>query len=320
MNDKEIKELIRNSHWTNNEPKISIKKADGKIYEIGITENTLKNYISYISKWKEIFEGIIKEIKDYVSNDKYSDSKYKEKIRCEISKLEEIKFESLQNNEDANIQNGAQRISSPKYLNIKSGTLLYRYTDDYTNHMYANPNPQTYGRFTDPESKLRPFYLAFDKKVARDEVAGTKSKELVKFEASTDIKALIVPGGLLQINKEDEFFESRLKRFHNLVFSLKTSDSYFCTLYKNKQDKEKLETRMKKGIYIVTNELFNFILLPNVNAIVYPSTKVSENSYLGREENNQYFIPNKKNANLAILNDVNFDKNGIAFSKYVKPI
>lgn len=320
MNDKEIEKLMCSSFWTNNDPKISIEEADGKKYVIGITDNARRNYINYISEWKEIFNGIIKEIKNFALDDKYSEGEYKEKIRSEISKLEEIKFESVQNNEGANLQDGAQRISSPKYLKIKRKTVLYRYTDDYINHMYANPNPQAYGRFTNPKSKLRPFYLAFEKEVARDEVAGTKSKELVKFEAITDIKALIVPGSLPLINKEDEFFESRLKKFHNLVFSLKTSDPYFCTLYKKKRDKEKLETRLKKGIYIVTNELFSFILLPNVNAIVYPSTKVAENSSLGREGDNQYFIPNTKNADLAILNDVNQDENGVAFSKYVKPI
>lgn len=313
MEEKEIEEIIHSSIWTNNRPVIKVTTEKGE-YISGITDDTRREYVKNILNWRKVFKKLIKEIKKYAVDQDYSNAEYRKTIKKEISKLEELKFGIINNGcEIKSEENGSQRISQPSYLYIKRATKLYRYTDDVIQHIYANPKPKNYGRFTDPKSKVSTFYLAFDKRVAKEEVAGTNSTKLIEFETIKDIRAMIVPGNLPSIKKVDLFFESRLRKFHNLVFSLKVEDSYFSKINKSMHG-----DRLKNGIYIVTNELFN--MLREGNVIVYPSTKVCENSLLGREEKNKYFIPNVKNADLAILDDVHIDSHGQAFSEYVKPL
>lgn len=314
MNNVEMQKIIDNSIWMGNKFSTFFTDNAGKLHEYSITENTRREYVEQFLKWNHIFKNIIGLIKVYTTTGQqdYPDISYKNQIREELEKLEAIKLEAVGN--EKNYSGGSQRIFKSSYLYIKRGTKLFRYTDDVVNHIYANPKPLNYGRFTVP-GRPGTFYLAFDKNVAREEVKGSNSTKLVEFEITNDLKALIIPGSLPVYVKEDKFFETRLKQFHNLVFSLKPEDAYF-----NDIDKTNSLGRLRRAIYIVTNELFEIVKETDSDIIVYPSTKVKQNSYLGTPINNKYFVPNNKNSDLAIINDVNLDKNGNAFSKYVKVI
>lgn len=316
MKESEIQKIMRSSIWTNDRSQSIIKFSDESQYISGVTDRTRRQYIDNFLHWNKVFKKIIIEIIGYVneSSNNNQEKIYKSKIKEELSKLEELKFELISKKGTADclgISNGSRRILQPNYLYIEKGTRLYRYTDDNIHHIYANPKPKNYGRFTVPGDKGT-FYLAFNKNVAHEEVAGSNSKKLVKFKVKEDIRALIVPGNLPEFNREDAFFAERLKKFHNLIFSLTPQDKYFSEIDRNKLDK------LKKGIYIVTNELLSMVKEPNDDIVVYPSTKVKENSYLGKLQNNKYFVPNEDNADLAIFNDINFNNSSNQFSKYVQ--
>lgn len=316
MQDYQIEKIMKSSIWTSDQMSVQVTDNNGNTYVSGVTDTARRRYIENFIKWNHIFKNIITMIRNYTdaNPEPYLDENYRKQIKKELLKLEEIKFETINDKgvkSKSNFLGGSQKIVQPSYFYMKSGTKLFRYTDDPVNHIYANPHPLNYGRFTEP-GKPGTFYLAFDKKVARDEVAGSNSNKLVKFEIVRDVRALIIPGSLPVFVPEDKFFETKLKKFHNLIFSLTPESDYFESI------KEEKRNRLKQGIYIVTNILFKIIKDNTTNIIVYPSTKVKENSDLGRIENNKYFIPNRKNADIAIINDVNYDKDGNAFSKYVR--
>lgn len=306
-----IEKVVEESLWTGHTPENLMETSEGK-YRAKATTRTKKEYVENILNWNKIFKNIINEIINYASDSNYDIDNYKNYINSELSKIEKVKLEVIENTAKITTgEPGYSRISMPRFYIIKKGTVLYRYTDDIEKHKFANPNPQSYGRFTIP-GKIGTFYLAFDKNVAKDEVRGSNSNKLIKFRTIKDINALIMPEYLPEFSDADKIITTRLKKFHNLIFSLTINDSYF------KMVDTKNISRLKEGIYIVTNELLDIIKEGNV--IVYPSTKVKENSNLGSVENDKYFVPNKSNTNLAIFNDVNYNDFGKQFSNFVESI
>lgn len=308
-----IEKVVEESLWTGHTPETVMETSEGK-YRAKATTRTKKEYVENVLNWNKIFKNIINEIINYASNSDYDIDNYKNYIDSELSKIEKVKLEVVENT--AKIITGEpdySRVSMPRFYIIKKGTILYRYTDDIEKHKFANPSPQSYGRFTVP-GKIGTFYLAFDKNVAKDEVRGSNSNKLIKFRTIKDINALIMPEYLPEFSDADRIIATRLKKFHNLIFSLTVNDKYF------EEIDIKNTSRLKEGIYIVTNRLLDIIKENGGDIIVYPSTKVKENSNLGNIENDKYFVPNKSNANLAIFNDVNYDDFGKQFSNFVESI
>lgn len=260
------------------------------------TEEDNQKYINSIKNWRSIYNNLINKVIDY-SNGKNLDT-FKDNIYQELIKI--------------NIQS-AKSMEYPPVLSdhviIPKDTILYRYTD-CPEHCYSNPTPQCYSRLTDP-NRCSTFYLAFDQFVAKDEA--TSNNTLIKYKVKQNIKANLFPVRFPILDKKDMMFENRLRRLCNLVFSLTTNNKCFTQI----KDKDKLE----EGIYIVTNTLFDmFHHDPNEDVFIYPSTKVKENSKLGNILANSHFVPNKGNADIAILNDVHYDNNGNPYSKYVEVI
>lgn len=302
MDKEKLESLMNDSIFTAHNTRIII---NGKFLE-GTTYNSKKNFILGIANWQESYQKIIKLIIEYTEN-KHLDSKVlNEKINTVLSDLEEIHNES--NDEFQTVKKGSYRLRLRKKHILPAGTRLYRYTDDSIHHAYANPYPDYYGRFTEPR-KNGVFYLSLSPKVAKEEVKNSNSHSLVVFELTRNLELFSLPGTVPVITNSDSFFEKRLRRFHNLLITLTTKNREF----RNISDK----VRLTDAIYITTNTLLHYLITDELNAVIYPSTKVRLNQTLGYTYDNT-FHPNKDNANIAIFNDINFDEKGTQFSKYLK--
>lgn len=258
---------------------------------VSVTSKDEHKYINTLKNWQKIYNSVIESICNYAINKDYNTDTFKDTIyQILVNTL--LKYDELQ--------------VYPPMCNrpviIPKDTTLYRYVD-CPEHCYANPHPNYYSRLTDP-NRGSTFYLSFDKSVAKDEASNTNT--LVKYKTKFNIKANLFP----TLFPKDKFFEKRLRKLCNLIFSLTTANDQFKKI-KNKK-------RVKKGIYIATNKIFDIYHNNSTEVFIYPSTKVKENSHLGNVLDNEIFRPNKKNANIAIFNDVHFNKNGDPYSNYVK--
>ena len=261
----------------------------GKI--ISVTNEDKHKYINTLKNWKNIYNNIIETICNYAINMNYDTDTFKNTIyQILVNTL--LKYDKLQ--------------VFPPYIEkpviIPKDTTLYRYVDS-PKHCYANPHPKCYGRLTDP-NRGSTFYLSFDQSVSKDEAFNTNT--LVKYKTKSNIKANLFP----TLFPKDKFFEKRLRKLCNLIFSLTTANDQF--------KKKKNKNRVKKVIYIATNKLFDIYHDDSSKVFIYPSTKVKENSQLGNVLGNGSFCPNKKNANIAIFDDVHFNNHGEPYSNYVK--
>lgn len=317
LNDNLIMQIVRESLWTSGNIEVHASNGNGEL-TAGITDRTKREHVINVYNWKELFRDIINEIIRFSKDNTFAESEFKQKIDNVVHKMETVDQEIIVNTIDSSYTPGSRAILSTKTVILKKGTILYRYTDDKDNHLYANPHPVAYGRFTDPNSIINHsvIYLAYKKEVAKKEVAkkeveGSNSTQLVRYRLRKDIKLKITPGMLPSASKADLFFTERLRKFNNLVLTLKSTNAYF--------DHVENKDRVSKGIYITTNTVLEYLQNSDDVGIVYPSTKVGQNSTLGRMDNNENFIPNKENADIAIFNDLE-RKNGEWFSKYLEAL
>lgn len=313
LSQENLEQLLRDSIWMHTGGEnFTTDKGE---YIASATDRTKIEYIYNVENWITIFNTIVKLIKDFTNHSEISESIFRNEIRTNLNKIEKVQMEVVKNTSGVSTVPGSQSVFFLRTLKIRHGQKLYRYSDDKKNHVYANPNFNTFGRFTDPDRGMSVFYLAFDKKVAKEEVKGTNSKYLIKYEVLNDFEVQIMPGTMSSFSQADKFFEGRIKKFHNLIFSLQSSDGRFIGI----SDMD----RLNRAIYITTNALFDILTGQSVRAIVYPSTKVKENSELGKLFNNEYFMPNEKNADIAIFGDVQFedeDRRIGEYSKFVRKI
>lgn len=290
------------SIYTSNHASVKIEYESGKKEVHTLSEIDKIKYIKNLENWEKIYNDIIDEIIKYGKNQEYNMCSFKHNI-SEILKKIDISSDGI--SMGSMIKNAT--------IIIPENTTLYRCVDS-PNHCFANPHPikGKYERLTDPScpKKSHTFYLSFDENVAKKEAI--HNNVLVKYHTIKEINVGIIPNRFPIIKGEiDKFFEQRLRKICNSIFSLTTKNNSF----KSVEDK----FRLSNGIYATTNKLFDkFNKHCNKDVFIYPSTKVDKNSELGSISNNQHFLPNRENANIAIFNDVHFNENGEPYSNYVK--
>lgn len=197
LNEDTIMKIVRSSIWTGGNSEIHGSNGNGKLI-CKITDKKKREYVINVFHWKQHFYSIINEIVEFAKCDATVESEFKQKIDSIVHEMEVVDQEIIVNDLDSSFVPGSRAVLSGKLLVLKKGTILYRYTDDKVNHLYANPNPVTYGRFTDPSKKntRTVIYLAYKKQVAKKEVKGSNSKQLVKYRVRKDIRLTITPGML----------------------------------------------------------------------------------------------------------------------------